>query len=100
MPNLKDLIQKSFTFWSFSLTGIGHGEDKTYFQRLFPHGGVILVTEDFMSREPDATVIILAWFNEWSKKRLPGIWKLMLRPNVLEWLLAQPEPEEKSRHGV
>lgn len=100
MSNLRDLIHKPFTFWSFSLTGVGEGNNKTYFQRLFPHGGVILLTEDFMLHEPDATVIFLAWFNDWTRKKFPGSWKIMLRPNVLEWLLQQPEPREKARQGV
>lgn len=100
MFSLRGLIQKPFTFWSFSLTGIGEGDNKTYFQRLFPHGGVILLTEDFMVREPDATVIILAWFYDWTKKKFPGSWKMMLRPNVLGWLMKQPEPAEKQRQGV
>lgn len=100
MPNLLALIKKQFTFWSFSLTGFGPGDNKTHFQRLFPHGGVILITEDFMLREPDATVIILAWFNDWTKKRFPGMWKIMLRPNVLNWLLQQRDPKEDTRKGI
>lgn len=100
MSNLRTLIKKQFTFWSFSLTGFGSDDDKTHFQRLFPHGGVILLTEDFMLREPDATVIILAWFNDWTKKRFPGMWKIMFRPNVLNWLLQQHEPKEDVRKGI
>lgn len=100
MPNLQTLIKKQFTFWSFSLTGFGSGYDKTHFQRLFPHGGVILMTEDFMLCEPDATVIILAWFNDWTKRRFPGMWKIMFRPNVLDWLLQQNEPKEDARKGI
>lgn len=102
MSSLKDLIQKSFTFWSFSLTGIGDDGNKTFFQRLFPHGGVILLAEDFMTREPDATIILLAWFNDWSSRKFPGSWKIMVRPNILEWLLNQPEPtgNEKTRQGM
>lgn len=55
------------------------------FQRIFPHGGVILLTEEFMLLEPDATVITLAWFNEFARKK-HGSWKIMLRPGVLDWL--------------
>lgn len=100
MPDLRTLIHKPFTFWSFSLTGVGDDDNKTYFQRLFPHGGVILLTEDFMVHEPDATVIILSWFTEWTRKKFPGSWKIMLRPNVLDWLLRQPEPEDWARKGM
>lgn len=56
------------------------------FQRLFPQGGTILLTEDFMVHEKDASVIILAWFSETVRKRPPKTWKLMLRPNVINWL--------------
>lgn len=58
------------------------------------------MTEDFMLHEPDATVIILTWFNDWTKKRFPGMWKIMFRPNVLEWLLQQDEPREDARKGI
>jgi chromo domain-containing protein 1 len=57
------------------------------FQRLFPHGGAYLLTEDIMLHDPDAAVIILAWFQDYLAKKTPGTWKLILRPNVTNWLL-------------
>lgn len=54
---------------------------------------MILLTEDFMMRDIDATVITLAWFKEHIKGRFPGNWKLMLRPGVLDWLLKRADRE-------
>ena len=49
---------------------------------------MILLTEEFMLREDDATIIALAWFNEFVKTKR-GSWKIMLRPDVLDWLVKQ-----------
>ncbi|EAW08490.1 putative Chromo domain protein Chp1p [Aspergillus clavatus NRRL 1] len=101
LPHFRDLTRKHFNFWSVSLTKpLQFASRPSHFQRLFPHGGVILITEDFMVREPDATLIILAWFRDWIKPKFPGNWKIMFRPDVLNWLLQQPEPKDPSKHGV
>ncbi|OJJ39866.1 hypothetical protein ASPWEDRAFT_169690 [Aspergillus wentii DTO 134E9] len=101
IPSFLESTRKNFSFWTLSLYApLQHSSRPVYFQRIFPHGGVILLTEDFMIREPDATIIVLAWFYDWSRKRFPGSWRIMLRPDVLNWLLKLPEPKEKERHGV
>ncbi|PYI03812.1 chromo domain protein [Aspergillus sclerotiicarbonarius CBS 121057] len=101
LPFFKNLICKPFNFWSVSLNKpLEYAERPSHFQRIFPHGGVILITEDFMLGEPDGTIIILAWFNDWIKKKFPGNWKIMFRPAVMDWLLKQPEPADESKHGI
>ncbi|KAL3454670.1 hypothetical protein BJX65DRAFT_260986 [Aspergillus insuetus] len=93
VPLLRDLLRRSVTVcWNISLSQplqfVGHEVHK---QRLFPHGGIILITEDFMASRLDATLTILAWFHEWLQKKFPGHWKLMVRPGVQQWVLRQAE---------
>ncbi|KAL4802784.1 hypothetical protein BDV18DRAFT_61155 [Aspergillus unguis] len=92
IPFFKDLLHKSASFWNVSLSQpLRYVDNRAHAQRLFPHGGVFLLTEDFMVREPCATVIILEWFNWWARKKFPGNWKIMLRPGILDWLLERIE---------
>ncbi|RHZ65679.1 putative Chromo domain protein Chp1p [Aspergillus thermomutatus] len=101
LPFFKELIHRNVSFWSLSLTKpLQYADHPTYFQRVYPHGGVILITEDFMLREPDATLIILAWLKDWLKQKFPGSWKIMFRPNILNWLLKQPESKDPFRQGI
>jgi chromo domain-containing protein 1 len=86
----------SFSFWSVSLeTSIQHVSPPVNIQRLFPHGGGFLITEDFMVHERDATIIILAWFREWVRRKLHNSWKLMLRPRVMEWLRGKYDEDSR-----
>ncbi|EAW23536.1 putative Chromo domain protein Chp1p [Aspergillus fischeri NRRL 181] len=101
LPFIRDLIHRSVSFWSLSLRKpLQYADHPTYFQRVFPHGGVILITEDFMLRDPDATLIILAWLKDWIKQKFPGSWKIMFRPNILDWLLKQSESKDPFRQGI
>ncbi|KAL2812122.1 hypothetical protein BJX63DRAFT_397631 [Aspergillus granulosus] len=93
VPSLRDLLRRSVTgCWNISLSQplqyVGHSVHK---QRLFPHGGVFLITEDFMVNRLEGTLIILAWFHEWLQKKFPGNWKLMVRPGIQKWVLKQAE---------
>jgi chromo domain-containing protein 1 len=99
VPLLRDLLRRSVTVcWNISLSQplqyVGHEVHK---QRLFPHGGIILITEDFMASRLDATLTILAWFHEWLQKKFPGHWKLMVRPGVQQWVLRQAELSDESQ---
>lgn len=58
---------------------------------MFQTGGVILITADYMLSDPRGTVVVLSWFEDYAKSRYPGTWKLMLRPDVLNWLQKQIE---------
>ncbi|GFF60344.1 hypothetical protein IFM61392_03492 [Aspergillus lentulus] len=101
LPFIRDLIHRNVSFWSLSLRKpLQYADHPTYFQRVFPHGGVILITEDFMLRDPDATLIILAWLKDWIKQKFPGSWKIMFRPNILDWLLKQSESKDPFRQGI
>lgn len=76
-----------FNFWSVSLgRKIKFMEGEAYFQRLFPHGGAFLMTEDVMLHDRDNAIVILAWFRDYVREKAPGSWKLMLRPNIMAWL--------------
>ncbi|PWY86904.1 hypothetical protein BO70DRAFT_213446 [Aspergillus heteromorphus CBS 117.55] len=101
LPFFKSIISKPFNFWSFSLEKpLDYADHPLHFQRIFPHGGVLMITEDFMTQEPESTIIILAWFNDWARKKFPGNWKIMFRPGVLDWVLKQPEPADELKQGI
>lgn len=74
-----------------------YAERPTHLQRIFPHGGVILLTEDLFLYDQDCVVVILAWFEDYVRRRTPGSWKIMFRPDILNWLLKKAgEFETKS----
>ncbi|KAF7166924.1 hypothetical protein CNMCM6106_002539 [Aspergillus hiratsukae] len=101
LPYFKDLIQRNVSFWSLSLTKpLQYADHSSHFQRVFPHGGVFLITEDFMLKDPEATLVILAWLRDWIRQKFPGSWKVMFRPNILDWLLKQPEPKDPLGQGI
>ncbi|PYH99931.1 hypothetical protein BO71DRAFT_341857 [Aspergillus ellipticus CBS 707.79] len=101
LPFFKSLIDKQFNFWSVSLNRpLEYADHPCHFQRIFPHGGVLMITEDFMVLEPESVIIILTWFHDWIKRKFPGKWKIMFRPGVLDWVLQQPEPADESRAGI
>ncbi|KAL3476793.1 hypothetical protein BJX99DRAFT_136865 [Aspergillus californicus] len=90
VPSLKSLTRKATSFWNVSLLRpLQYVDIPLHFQRLFPHGCVFLITEDFMTRDPEATMVILEWFSDYVKKRFPGTYKMMFRPDVLNWVLKQ-----------
>jgi chromo domain-containing protein 1 len=96
LPCFLDVIRKSVNFWNVSLKKPLEIPDRQLnFQRIFPHGGVILITEDFMVQEQDATLITLTWFADYVKSKPQGNWKLMLRPDVLNWLLRRFDSNKK-----
>ncbi|OJK01169.1 hypothetical protein ASPACDRAFT_25704 [Aspergillus aculeatus ATCC 16872] len=93
LPFLKQLLGKSSVgFWSVSLVKpLQFADHPSHFQRIFPHGCVILMTEEFMVREQHGTIVLLAWMNDWMRKKIPGYWKMMFRPDILNWVLQQHE---------
>ncbi|PLN78742.1 hypothetical protein BDW42DRAFT_174275 [Aspergillus taichungensis] len=101
LPSFREVLQGKFTLWNLSLaTPLQYVPHRTHIQRIFPHGGVVLMTEDFMLRDPRASLIILAWFKDHAKKKFPGSWKMMLRPDIINWLSSLPEPQDSSQHGI
>ncbi|PLB45263.1 hypothetical protein P170DRAFT_467809 [Aspergillus steynii IBT 23096] len=101
LPSLSSLLRKDITFWSFSLQAphdyAGH---PAHFHRIFPQGNVFLLTEDAMLARPERTAAFLAWFRDNLKKKFPGTWKLMVRPNILEWVLKQFDKQHPSKRGI
>ncbi|KAJ0421976.1 hypothetical protein BJY00DRAFT_281526 [Aspergillus carlsbadensis] len=99
VPLLRDLLRRSVTVcWSISLSQpLQYVSHKVHKQRLFPHGGVFLITEDFMVSRLDATLTILTWLHDWQQKKFPGNWKLMVRPGVQQWVLRQAELSDESQ---
>ena len=64
------------------------GEKHPHLVRLFPHGGVLLLTESIVLYRPQETLRILMWFRRVHLPgKAPGTWKLAVRPRVREWLL-------------
>ncbi|KAL3461126.1 hypothetical protein BJX64DRAFT_172200 [Aspergillus heterothallicus] len=100
VPSLRDLLRRPLTScWNISLSlplqyVVGHSVHK---QRLFPHGGIFLITEEFMVSRLEGTLIILAWFQEWLLRKFPGTWKLMVRPCIQDWVLKQAEHGDESQ---
>ncbi|PYH65425.1 putative Chromo domain protein Chp1p [Aspergillus vadensis CBS 113365] len=97
----QNLVNKPINFWSVSLAKpLKYSGHRSHFQRIFPHGGAILVTEDIMLQDPKATMAILAWFADFIKKKYPGYWKIMFRPAILDWILQQSESADESARGI
>lgn len=64
------------------------GEKHPHLVRLFPHGGVLLLTESLVLYRPREALRILMWFRlVHMPSKTPGTWKLAVRPRVREWLL-------------
>ncbi|KAL2852511.1 hypothetical protein BJY01DRAFT_91909 [Aspergillus pseudoustus] len=99
VPSLRELLRRSVTgCWNISLSQpLQYVGQSVHKQRLFPHGGVFLITEDFMLGRLEGTLTILAWFHEWLQKKFPGNWKLMVRPGVQNWALKQAEISDDSQ---
>lgn len=89
VPRLaKLLLHGSVNVWKTSLSPMDPGEKHSHLVRLFPHGGVLLLTESLVLYRPHETLRILMWFRlVHLPGRTPGTWKLAVRPRVREWLL-------------
>ena len=98
LESLGEVLKKPISFWSWSLSkSIDYFQPPTHFQRLFPHGAVILITEDFLVHEPNATIKTLTWLFQRNKTKNPGSWRIMFRPSILEWLLMKHDNEEQEK---
>lgn len=92
------VIRKPVSFWAWSLSApLNYFKHPTHFQRIFPHGAVILITEDFMINDPEGTLVILGWFCDLGK--FPGSWRIMLRPGVMNLLLKQDDTDAQGTDG-
>ncbi|PGH06022.1 hypothetical protein GX51_02613 [Blastomyces parvus] len=87
IPMLAKLLRNPVNVFSISLgEPIKYLDHNSHLQRLFPHGGIILMTEDFVLKSPKAALDVLTWFGHLVRRRFPGTWKMFLRPNVQRWL--------------
>ncbi|EEH37676.2 hypothetical protein PAAG_08094 [Paracoccidioides lutzii Pb01] len=88
MPEFSKLLRNPINVFNISLTEpIRNLHGASHLERLFPHGGIILITEDFILKHPKISLDILRWFGHFIEKKFPGTWKMFLRPKVQVWLL-------------
>ena len=91
----KKVLLSSFNIFNVSLDCCIDGLEGRHIQRLFPSGGVVLMTEDFIIHETSNALEVLEWFGEFSK--YSSEWKVFFRPNIEQWLfnLFDTWPDDK-----
>ncbi|KAL1952486.1 hypothetical protein VTO42DRAFT_5192 [Malbranchea cinnamomea] len=83
LPKLNKLLQQpSFNIFNISLRQPIEGTTDSHLKRLFPRGGVILMTEDFIVDETTHALLVMEWFANFAKPD----WKIFFRPNIQQWL--------------
>ena len=89
VPRLaKHLLRGSVNVWKTSLSPMHPSEKHPHLVRLFPHGGVLLLTESLILYQPRESLRMLMWFRRVHvPAKAPGTWKLAVRPRIREWLL-------------
>ena len=56
-------------------------------RRMFPSGAAVLITDGLLLKEPAFTLRILQWYRCCIlPSKLPGSWKLIMRPHLKSWL--------------
>ena len=78
------LLQPYINIFNISLRGPVDDALNCHLQQLFPCGGVILMTEDFITRETSNALTVIEWFRGMSTQSTH--WKIFFRPNVQQWL--------------
>ncbi|KAI9372168.1 hypothetical protein BJX61DRAFT_459966 [Aspergillus egyptiacus] len=100
IPSFNVILRRNISCWNISLSQpLEYVDRPLHLQRIFPTGGVFLITEDFMLRDIDGTLVVLEWFSEWVRKKFPGRHKIMFRPAIFNWLLKQVEYGDKSKRA-
>ncbi|KAL2041757.1 hypothetical protein N7G274_005541 [Stereocaulon virgatum] len=89
VPNLaKFLREGAINVWKLSLSPMHPAEKHPHLVRLFPHGGVILLTESLIIYRPHEALRIIMWFRRVQLPMKPsGTWKIAARPHIRDWLL-------------
>ncbi|KAJ5542245.1 hypothetical protein N7461_008248 [Penicillium sp. DV-2018c] len=102
-PLRKVLYGHSFNFWVVRLQRPLELIDPRYYSpddhhlRIFPHGGVVLLTED-MFKDLKGVAVALEWLRQTNKRKS---WCLMLPPGILEWIEKRLADETRSQdHGL
>ncbi|KAK2746211.1 hypothetical protein FQN57_003333 [Myotisia sp. PD_48] len=86
LPGLQKLLRHPSNVFSMSLVDSIPDSPTPHFQRLFPHGKVILMTEDFLLYNTKSALKLLDWFTIQLKTRLGGTCKLFFPPNIRQLL--------------
>ncbi|KAK2800772.1 hypothetical protein FQN51_005912 [Onygenales sp. PD_10] len=88
MPKLANLLRNPINVFNISLAKpLKYLDYDAHIQRLFPHGGLILMTEDLILNKPQTALKCLEWFGSYIHRKFPGTWKMFFRPNIQFWLL-------------
>lgn len=94
MYDLRRTIRyKPFLFFTISIQTPLHAGSSIDIEPIFPDGGVILITEDMILRDPAPALKVIDYKINFLKDR----YKLFLRPNIRNWLLdlIDKRPDEK-----
>ncbi|KAJ9486154.1 hypothetical protein VN97_g7182 [Penicillium thymicola] len=105
-PALNSVLPlNSFNFWIIRIESPLQLVDPRYCSpgdhhlRIFPYGGVILLTEDMLT-DLEGVAVTLQWIRSANvNKRKP--WTLMFFPGILEWIERRLDDENNSQdHGL
>ncbi|CAG8161091.1 unnamed protein product [Penicillium nalgiovense] len=105
-PPLNSVLPtNSFNFWIVRIQGPLELVDPRYCSpgdhglRIFPYGGVILLTEDMLS-DLKGVAVTLQWIRNINKYKRKT-WTLMLPPGILEWIERRLSDKKHSQdHGL
>ncbi|KAJ5607830.1 hypothetical protein N7537_004449 [Penicillium hordei] len=105
-PALNSVLPtNSFNFWIVRIQSPLELVDPRYCSpsdhhlRIFPYGGVILLTEDVLT-DLKGVAVTLQWIRSVNKHKRKS-WTLMLFPGILEWIERRLDDENHSQdHGL
>ncbi|KAI9680332.1 MAG: hypothetical protein M1829_001218 [Trizodia sp. TS-e1964] len=87
IPKLSKLLRMSFNLWVYGNENPHSPSTSFSVVRLFPLGGILLLTDEIFIQNPTGALNILIWFNNQRQSRAPGTWKLAARSGLRDWLL-------------
>lgn len=87
IPGLGRLLHNvGINVWRMSMEPMDL-EPHPHLVRLYPHGGVILLTQSLLLYRPREALRLLRWFRHiLLPAKVPLTWKVAVRPRVCEWL--------------
>ncbi|KAL2703769.1 hypothetical protein AAEP93_004840 [Penicillium crustosum] len=105
-PTLNSVLPThSFNFWIVRIQTPLKLVDPRYYSpgdhhlRIFPYGGVILLTEDMLT-DLKGVAVTLQWIRSANKYKCKS-WTLMFFPGILEWIERRLDDENHSQdHGL
>lgn len=88
LSRLLSSTSKSMRIWRISLAPMIDTTKHRHLLRLFPHGGVILLTDSMFLLRPTEALRLLMWFRlDMMQRKNDLTWKIALRPRIRTWLL-------------